>query len=77
MKKEALINKIKILIEKNEKMVEALKEELDFIDNKEKTVDDTLHVIWIKGTLNALEKTIEELNQLLKWKIGRYISQLR
>ena len=66
MKKEALINKIKILIEKNEKMVEALKEELDFIDNKEKTVDDTLHVIWIKGTLNALEKTIEELNQLLK-----------
>ena len=66
MKKEALINKIKILIEKNEKRVEAVKEELDFIGNKEKTVDDTLHVIWIKGTLNALEKTIEELNQLLK-----------
>ena len=66
MKKEALINKIKILIEKHEKRVLAVKKELKENDAREITTLNTMYAAGFRCTLAFLEKTIKELKQLIK-----------
>ena len=66
MKKKKLIKKIEALKKAHMRRADAIKKEIKANNSEEDTDINAMYVSGLRNTLRFLEKTIEELNQLLK-----------